>query len=152
MTGKDHTIKRILFADDDKEDRLLFAAALKETHSDAILTVAENGVRVLQLLQKQLPDLILLDLNMPFKNGHECLEEIKNNEVLKHLPVVILSTSFYQQAVDTAYKQGANLYAAKPSKFDDLVRLIKGIISLNWNEYLPQPAKDKFIYRVQEIA
>ncbi len=87
----------LLLADDDKDDCNFFKEALEELPVIAKLTVVNDGVQLMQFLsakEETLPDALFLDLNMPLKNGFDCLKEIKLNEKLKQLPVVIFSTSF----------------------------------------------------------
>ncbi|MEP7171012.1 MAG: response regulator [Bacteroidota bacterium] len=85
----------ILLADDDADDRDLFKEAIEETKLNVNLDFAEDGKCLIDLLcnEKRLPDLIFLDLNMPYKTGMECLAEIRNNSTFKDIPVVIYSTS-----------------------------------------------------------
>jgi DNA-binding NarL/FixJ family response regulator len=90
------------------------------------------------------PHVIFLDLNMPFKNGIECLKYIRENPKLKDIPVVVLSTTSSQEAVDQTYQQGANYYICKPRTFQHLVKVIEKVLSIDmWQ--LPQPPKEKFV-------
>ena len=142
-------IKNILLADDDQDDRMFFQDALEDIDIEATLTTAENGEKLMQMLDghlpKNSPDIIFLDLNMPCKNGYECLTEIKKNENLKHLPVVIFSTSLQQQSVNAVYEQGASLYIVKPNSFSKLRQVIENVLSLNWADGIVQPSREKFI-------
>jgi CheY-like chemotaxis protein len=142
-------IRKILLADDDQDDRMFFQDALQDIDTEATLTTAENGEELMQMLgghpPKNNPDIIFLDLNMPCKNGYECLAEIKNNDSLKHLPVVIFSTSLQQQSVNTVYDQGASLYIVKPNSFSKLKQVIENVLSLNWADGIIQPSREKFI-------
>lgn len=142
-------IKNILLADDDQDDRMFFWDALQDIDTDATLTTAENGEVLMQMLDghppKNKPDIIFLDLNMPCKNGYECLAEIKKSEKLKHLPVVIFSTSLQQQSVNMVYEQGASLYIVKPNSFAKLKQVIENVLSHNWTEGMIQPTREKFI-------
>ncbi|MEO7531116.1 MAG: response regulator, partial [Sediminibacterium sp.] len=101
---------QLLLADDDKDDCDLFKDALDELPVSAQLETVHDGEQLMQLLvskKDQLPQLIFLDLNMPRKNGFECLSEIKHNESLKHLPVIVFSTSFDIDIVNLLYANGA---------------------------------------------
>ncbi|MGZ3902669.1 MAG: response regulator, partial [Bacteroidia bacterium] len=93
----------ILLADDDKDDRYFFEKALKTLSIKAQLTISEDGEKLMAYLLKhseKLPDVLFLDLNMPRKNGAECLTEIKLHEKLKKLPVIIYSTSLHDDVAD----------------------------------------------------
>src|SRR5215211_629081 len=86
----------IALADDDADDQMLFQMALKEVSRDVVLDTYNNGIQLLQALMQpgaELPQMIFLDLNMPRKNGMECLEEIRADQRLQHIPIVILTTS-----------------------------------------------------------
>src|SRR5688572_16072019 len=109
-------IRHILLADDDEDDRFLFQEALSEMSLHTRLVTALDGEQLMnQLGEDRLPDVLFLDLNMPRKDGFQCLLEIKQNEKLKQLPVIIFSTSFHPDAVNKLYENGAQYYIRKPS-------------------------------------
>ena len=119
----DSQVIRLLLADDDKDDRVLFIDALDELSLPVVLETAEDGEALMKLLNQQknkLPDILFLDLNMPRKNGFECLSEIKRADRLVDLPVIIFSTSFDQDIVEMLYKKGALHYIRKPNEFEKL--------------------------------
>ncbi len=114
---------KVLLADDDQDDRLFFKDALDELAVSADLVTVNNGVQLMAFLQHQggeKPDILFLDLNMPLKNGFDCLTEIKQTAALKNLPVIIFSTSFDEAVVDVLYEKGAHSYIQKPVEFSDL--------------------------------
>lgn len=137
----------ILLADDDKDDCLLFGEALAELRVCTKLTIAHNGEELMQLLNKtgQLPDILFLDLNMPRKNGFDCLLEIKQTEKLKWLRVIIISTSYEQAFVNLLYQNGAHYYIRKPNEFLKLKELINRAIALSTQPNFTQPAKEGFV-------
>lgn len=121
------TTRHILLADDDKDDSMLFQDILDELPLSTHLTTVFDGEQLMQLLNKTkdyLPDILFLDLNMPRKNGFECLSEIRNNEKLKQLSVIIFSTSCQLEIVNLLYKNGAQFYIRKPNSFTQLKKLI----------------------------
>ena len=123
----------ILLADDDSDDCALFEEALNEIALPTQLTTVRNGEQLMQHLEEsesQLPDVIFLDLNMPRKNGFECLTEIKQSKKLEQLNVIIISTSFHQEVVDQLYKTGARLFIRKPTDFQDLKKIIHEVLSV----------------------
>lgn len=123
--------QHILLADDDKDDCLLFKNALEELPISAKLTTVHNGEQLMHMLNnEQLPDMLFLDLNMPRKNGFQCLSEIKQSEKLKRLPVIIYSTSFQKDIVNLLYKNGAQYYIRKPNEFSVIKELILHAITL----------------------
>jgi CheY-like chemotaxis protein len=129
-------IKNILLAEDDEEDVFLFKTVLSELNQDIHVAVATDG-NVLMTLLKQvtiLPEMIFLDLNMPHKNGFECLSEIKANEKWNNIKIVILSTSSQPQQIEIAYKGGVDLYLAKPVSYTQFKNMMEKCLSLNWEE------------------
>lgn len=118
----------ILLADDDTDDCLLFKEAITGFIPSDNFTAVHDGEQLMQLLGNEtnkLPDILFLDLNMPRKNGFECLTEIKQNKKLKNLPVVIFSTSKVHDQMNILFKTGADVYIRKPRNFDQLVQLIQ---------------------------
>lgn len=114
-------VKNIFLAEDDEDDVVIFNEILLDIGRDITITIAANGFELIGLLQNAtlLPELIFLDLNMPIKNGFQCLEEIKSNEDWKDIRVIMYSTSAQPQQVEKAYKQGADLYLQKPTSYTD---------------------------------
>jgi len=141
---------RIFLADDDEDDQLLFNDVLKELSSSIELTVARDGEHLMKLLNNltDLPDILFLDLNMPLKNGFECLEEIKANKKFENLPIIIFSTSSQPSAVELVYQHGAHLYVRKPNDFTNLKKIIHYVLSVNWRNNLLQPSKEKFVLTI----
>ena len=127
----------ILMADDDLDDRTFAAEAITESRIDGHLDFVTDGEQLLDYLRRRgqfrnlegdrLPDLILLDLNMPRMDGREALNAIRADPALRHLPVVILTTSKSDDDVFNSYDIGANSYVIKPSSYEDLVQLMKDI-------------------------
>ncbi len=138
----------ILMAEDDADDRLLVRDAFEESHVANDLHFVENGVELLDYLRKQgkyqdehdLPDLILLDLNMPRKDGREALREIKADPKLRHIPVVVLTTSKGEDDILHSYDMGAAGYITKPVTFEALIEITKGLTEY-WVQIVRLPAK-----------
>ncbi len=118
----------VLLADDDLDDCQFFEAALKKLPQLTNLTTVHDGEALMRLLvnqQTKLPDVLFLDLNMPRKNGFECLTEIKGNVELLRLPIIVFSTSFDQARADMLYNNGAQYFMRKPAEFAQLKDLIQ---------------------------
>ncbi|MCW3109229.1 MAG: rcp1 2 [Segetibacter sp.] len=123
----------ILLADDDYDDCNFFKLALKELPTSPDLTIVSDGDMLMQYLEDNidhLPSVLFLDINMPRKNGYVCLEEIKANEKLKDLPVIMFSTSNEKDKIDLLFNKGANIYIRKPSSFPELVQAIHHAIPI----------------------
>ena len=145
----------ILLADDDKDDCLFFEEAITGLIPLTNFTAMHNGEQLMQLLSNQtgkLPHILFLDLNMPRKNGFECLAEIKQNKKLKTLPVVIFSTSFEQEVVNQLYDSGAQYFIRKPSEFSLFKKIILHTLNLIMQEAkVTQPAKEDFVLTVETV-
>jgi CheY-like chemotaxis protein len=125
---------QILLVEDNPGDVRLTIEALKEAKVLNKLTIVKDGIEALSLLRRQgqharavRPDLILLDLNLPRKDGREVLAEIKGDDNLKHIPVVILTTSQDEQDVLKSYNLYANCYITKPVDLDQFITVVKSI-------------------------
>ena len=124
----------ILLVEDNPADVQLTIEALKDAKLNNHLSVAEDGVEATAFLRREgkyanapRPDLILLDLNMPRKNGREVLKDIKSDENLKTIPVVILTTSEAEQDIIKSYRLNANCYVTKPVDFFQFMKVVKAI-------------------------
>lgn len=137
----------ILMADDDEDDRLLADDALKEARVVNAIKFVNDGEELMRYLRREgdfdeenapRPGLILLDLNMPKKDGRQALQEIKADATLRRIPVVILTTSREEEDLVRSYDLGAASYISKPVTFDRMVELMK---SLNryWVEFVEVP-------------
>lgn len=121
----------LLLADDDQEDCELFSEILGELEPETQLTMVHDGVQLLQTLHNSdtdLPDVVFLDLNMPRKSGFECLEEIKENSRLKHIPIIIFSSSFDPITAEKLLQNGARYYICKPSGYSQLKHVISNAV------------------------
>lgn len=139
----------IFLADDDVDDRSMFEEVITEIDQSIQLTCVEDGMMLLQLLKSEnndLPHLIFLDLNMPNKNGKECLDEIRKSERLKHIPVVIYSTSSSPKDIDDTFDKGANLYVRKPSSFNELRSITRAVLSIDWQIHKPYEMKSIYVF------
>lgn len=129
----DKTVE-ILLVEDNPGDARLAQEAIRETHLRNHLSWVLDGVEAMSFLRKEgehrlapRPDLILLDLNLPRKDGRELLAEIKKDEQFKRIPVIVLTTSEAEEDISRAYRLKANCYITKPPQLDQLVRIARGI-------------------------
>jgi CheY-like chemotaxis protein len=119
---------RILLADDDESDRLLFTEAFADLKIKTSVITVNNGIQLMERLNMKdlrLPNLIFLDLNMPLKNGIECLKEIRSNEKLKDISIAIYSTSDNEKDLEETFINRANVYITKPAKFEKLKEVLE---------------------------
>jgi len=139
----------VLMAEDDSDDRLLVKDAMAECRWEGDLRFVENGEELLDYLMRRgkysqaadapRPGLILLDLNMPRKDGREALREIKADGELRRIPVVVFTTSKAGTDIGSMYELGANSFISKPIQFDALVRVMR-ILGQYWFKTVELPA------------
>lgn len=137
----------ILVVEDDSGDIDLIQEAFAETQFSANLKFVRDGMKAIAYLHQEgeytnttLPDLILLDLNLPCKGGLEVLDAIKNDDKLKLIPAIVLTTSDANEDICNAYKFGANCYLSKPLGLEDYILLIKSIEDF-WFTFVKLPPK-----------
>jgi len=124
----------VIIADDDSDDRDLIKDAFLEKNSDIKFVLLENGEILIEFLKTaadpELPSLIMLDLNMPGKDGREVLQEIKKDLRLHHIPIVVFSTSSLDKDRIISYELGANCFLTKPSSYQEMIYLTEAIVKL----------------------
>ena len=141
----------ILYADDDPEDRMLLTDAWKESRVANELHMVEDGEELMDYLKRRgkyaalagipLPGMILLDLNMPRKDGREALKEIKEDPALRRIPVIVLTTSQAEEDIYRAYDLGVNSFILKPVTFKSLVDVTQ-TIGRYWLEIVELPPEN----------
>lgn len=142
----------ILLADDDPEDRLLTLRALKRSRLRNEIYTVEDGQELMDYLYRRgpyadparspRPGLILLDLNMPRKDGREALQEIKSDSMLRRIPVVVLTTSNAEADILRSYDLDVNAFITKPVTFEELVRVLQ-VLGDFWFEIVRLPSVDE---------
>ncbi|MBF0516090.1 MAG: response regulator [Nitrospirae bacterium] len=142
---------QILHADDDEDDNILIADAFKETGVNAKITWVEDGEKLIEYLSKKgHPDLILLDLNMPRKDGLETLREIKSDAAMRPIPIIAMTTSSSRDDIQECYNLGVNSYVKKPDNFSRLIE-IASIISKYWFNAVELPEKPEIPQEIGKL-
>ena len=140
-------ITNILLADDDEDDLFMFQEALKEIGAPTSLITASDGEQLMDALNElngNLPDVLFLDLNMPRKNGFQCLLEIRKNEKFSALRTIILSTSYEAEVIESLYRNGADHYIRKPTEFNELKMIIERALRIVESP-LHRPSIERFV-------
>lgn len=123
----------ILVAEDDADDRLLIQTAFEEKGYTDKLHFVENGIELISYLEANKNNgtslIILLDLNMPKKDGREVLQELKQHHLFKRIPIVVFTTTKNEKEITRCYELGANTYIIKPTTFDELLFIVEQIHS-----------------------
>jgi CheY-like chemotaxis protein len=139
---------RILVAEDDADDRMMIKDAFEESRLGNPVDFVEDGVQLMEYLRRDgefghltdhpFPGFILLDLNMPRKDGRTALREIKASPILQRIPIVILTTSKAEEDIVRTYNLGVNSFICKPVTFDSLVEIVK-TVGRYWIEIVALP-------------
>ena len=141
----------VLLADDDIDDCAFFLKAVDNFPISTYYTAVHDGEQLMKQLTNatnELPNVLFLDLNMPRKNGFECLKEIKLNKQLEQLPVIIFSTSFDQDVVNALYENGAQHFIRKPSDFLQYQKIIHQLLTLVAYGNISQPTRENFVVTI----
>jgi CheY-like chemotaxis protein len=142
---------RILLADDDEADRLLFKDAFQELKISTAVETVNDGVELMEYLAKkevQRPQLLFLDINMPRKNGLECLKEIRANKALNDIAIAIFSTSESETDMRETFLNGANIYIHKPADFGTLKQMLEKAVMVAHQYQEPPFNKENFLLKI----
>ena len=141
----------IILADDDEDDRLFFTDAFDELKINTKVQTYNDGAELMDYLNDEeaiLPEILFLDLNMPKKNGIECLKEIKANPKFSNIAVAIYSPSSSEEHIEETFVTGANIYIKKPSDFNVLKKVLSEVVTINWQYQTSGLNKDNFLLRL----
>ena len=141
----------VLLADDDEDDRNFFKDAFGEIKINTDVKLVNDGVELMEYLNQPdivLPHILFLDLNMPRKNGLECLSEIKKIERLKQIAIAIYSTSASDSDIEETFVKGANIYIKKPNDFEALKKTLSIVTTLNWQYHTNSLNKETFLLSI----
>jgi CheY-like chemotaxis protein len=141
----------ILLAEDDADDRALFQEAIALVDPAIKVLTVDNGETLMKYLRESVvfPDCIFLDLNMPKKNGKECLAEIRQDQKTMSIPVIIYTTSVNARDIDDTFHKGASCFIRKPGTFSELKELLYNYITSRFSESDPQVMKHKFVLNLR---
>jgi CheY-like chemotaxis protein len=138
----------VLLVEDNPSDVYLTQVAFRRRRSESQIHVVEDGIQAMAFLRREMPydgarrpDLVLLDLNLPRKDGFKVLEEMKADQALRTIPVIVLTTSTAAADIERCYEFHANCYIAKPVDFDDFERVVHEIESF-WFSTVTLPPRD----------
>lgn len=141
----------ILLADDDEDDRLLFTEAFSELNIKTIVRTVNNGIQLMERLNMKnirLPHLLFLDLNMPRKNGLECLKEIRSDKKLKGISIAIYSTSGTEKDMEETFRNGANVYITKPNDFNILKQILEKVVVTTYQYQDQSMKRENYLLRI----
>jgi len=142
---KSNKIKDVLLAEDDPDDALIFELAVKELPFPFVLRHAEDGDMLFVMINQMIPDIIFLDINMPCKDGVTCITQIRKNESLDHVPVIMYTSLKSVEYVNKCYESGANFFLIKANSIGELTEKLEKIFSIDWKNYMYYPPKNQFV-------
>jgi CheY-like chemotaxis protein len=137
--------KSVLIAEDDDEDFFIFSFAVNETKVAVALDRAENGDVLMKKLRNKIPDLLFLDIQMPCKDGRQCIREIRADKRYDDMPVIVYSSFDDMHNIDHCFREGANLYIVKPTYFADFVESLRLLLAMDRRSAMYYPAKSDFV-------
>jgi CheY-like chemotaxis protein len=129
--------QHVLMADDDRDHALLFQRLIIKEYPSVKISYVCDGEQLMHFLHLHAVDILFLDLNMPFKNGYECLQEIRKEAGLKNLPIVVYSSSAHLRDIQKCFLNDADFYLVKPFITEHLKRAIQMILSADWQDDPP---------------
>lgn len=140
----------VFIADDDPEDIELFKLALHEIAENVKVSVAKDGVELLDFLKVVIPDIIFLDINMPCMNGLDCLAAIRSQRDLQDVPVIIYSTAAGKEDIYKSYILGANRYIKKPVYFESIKKQLAQTLALNLQDLSQKTDMENYVVVLSE--
>jgi CheY-like chemotaxis protein len=142
----------ILLADDDEGDRLLFTEAFTRIKIQTVVRTVNDGIQLMEWLNcksNRIPHFLFLDLNMPRKNGIECLKEVRNDERLKDIFIAIYSTSNNEKDMEETFLNGANVYITKPNNFNTLKQILEKAVTTAFQYQDKSMNKENFLLNIK---
>jgi len=143
----DNTL-HILLVDDNKNEHIFFTHALKYIGVSFKLSGLTGGLQLMKYLKEDsnpLPDILFLDVNMPIKNGIDCLTEIRADDRYRDMPIVMYSTSDAPKDTDVTYQLGADLYVQKPVEIEDLVSMLSSVLDAYRHNQLLNNSRENYV-------
>lgn len=135
----------ILVADDDKDDFYILQQAAEKVSAPLKISYVSNWIELWRFIIKTLPDVLFLDVNMPVKNGMECLQLLREDRKFDTVPIIIYSTAVSKNDIDKAYRNGANYFIVKPNTIEDIAGMIKKICSMGKEVLQSIPPREEFV-------
>ncbi len=150
MENGDTSSLLVLLADDDADDRMFFQDAIEEIELKINLVTVKDGQELMYFLERDavmIPQVLFLDLNMPFKNGLQCLLDIRRNVNFNDICIILYSTTARQSDIDEGFERGANFFVHKPNSFTDLKRILSELFTIDLKR-CQKPEKESFFFKL----
>jgi CheY-like chemotaxis protein len=138
-------VQDILIAEDDKDDFELLEDVIKNLPITVLINRADNGDILMKLIHENIPDLLLLDLVLPCKDGKTCLQEIRGDKKFDELPIIVYSAQRDEESIEFCFRNGSNMYVYKPDTYSQIVDAVQKIFAFNWKKVKYYPTRSTFV-------
>ena len=138
-------VQDILIAEDDKDDFELLEDVIKNLPITVLINRADNGDILMKLIHENIPDLLLLDLVLPCKDGKTCLQEIRSDKKFDELPIIVYSAQRDEESIEFCFRNGSNMYVYKPDTYSQIVDAVQKIFAFNWKTVKYYPTRSTFV-------
>lgn len=138
---------KVLVGEDDDDDFLILSLAIEEISYKILLTRVVDGEMLMEMLGRELPDMLLLDLRMPCQDGKQCLQMIRRDRRYDRLPIIVYTSLDDLQNIQYCYQEGANMYAVKPNTIGELKVILERIFTIDWKKALYYPPFGQFVLK-----
>lgn len=138
-------VQDILIAEDDKDDFELLEDVIKNLPITVLINRADNGDILMKLIHENIPDLLLLDLVLPCKDGKTCLQEIRSDKKFDELPIIVYSAQRDEESIEFCFRNGTNMYVYKPDTYSQIVDAVQKIFAFNWKKVKYYPTRSTFV-------
>lgn len=138
-------VQDVLIAEDDRDDFDILKDIIESLPLKIVVTRAENGDILLKLIHEKMPDLLLLDLVLPCKDGKTCISEIRSDRKFDNLPIIVYTSLRDLDSVEFCFRAGTNLYVIKPDTYSEIVDVVQKIFSFNWKKLHYFPTRSNFV-------
>lgn len=145
MIQPEEQLHSVLMAEDDDDDFELFSDVIRDLSLKVHLARAENGDVLMKILHQQVPDMLVLDILMPCKNGKDCLHEIRSHKRFDNLPIIVYTSLRDFETIEFCFRKGTNLFVYKPHSYAELVQAVERLFSMNWKSMRYYPTRSNFV-------
>ncbi len=135
----------VLMAEGDKDDFDILADAIEKVPVKVILTRAENGDVLMKLIHDKIPDLLFLDIILPYRDGRDCIREIRSDKKFDNLPIIVYTSIKDLDTIEFCYRWGTNLFVHKPQTYSEIADIVRKIFSVNWKKMQYYPSRNEFV-------
>lgn len=140
-------LMRVLIGEDDDDDFLIFSLAIEDVKLKIMLSRAVDGDSLMEMLHREMPDMLFLDLRLPGKDGRQCLQLIRADRKFDKLPVIIYTCLDDLKNIQYCYQEGSSMYTVKPNTVTELRVILERIFTIDWSRTLYYPPFDQYVLR-----